>query len=187
MPGIPEGGVSPIQPNHWEDIKVAHFINPITRRSDEEKLKQCIPINHVREVCKIPISMTGGNDKLIWRVAKSGSYTVKSGYALQISKAHEVITSKPSCSFTPSNLIWRKFWSIPTLCKIRLFMWKALRNWVACRANLVRRKCGVCPICELASETIEHLLFHCPWSKAVWFASNKAYWIFRKEVVAVDK
>lgn len=71
-----------------------------------------------------------------------------------------------------------------------MFMWKAVRNWVACRENLVRRKCissPICPICESASESIEHLLFHCPWSRAVWFGSGMAFWILQKEIVAVDK
>lgn len=115
---------------------------------------------------------------------------MKSGYAFLAHKRLESMGSKPSSSFAPSCSMWRKFWTVPTLPKIRVFMWKVIQNWVACQDNLVRRKCGnnsMCPICENAKETMEHVLFHCPWSRAVWFGSNKAYWVLHKEIGAVDK
>ncbi|KAI8556700.1 hypothetical protein RHMOL_Rhmol05G0274300 [Rhododendron molle] len=83
--------------------------------------------------------------------------------------------------------MWNKLWSIRTAPKIRMFMWKAIKNWVACRDNLFRRKCITNPICDSANETIEHLLFHCPWSRAVWFGSGKAFWVFQNDITAVDK
>lgn len=190
VPSISGGKVSPIHPDVDDRTMVSQFINPITKRWDEGQLKLCIPINQVQEVSKIPISISGARDRLIWRDTKTGVYTVKSGYAHQRVKNHASKFSKPSCSFTPSTLMWKKFWNIPTLPKIRIFMWKVIKNWTACKANLVRRKCGsnpTCPICESANETMEHLLFHCPWSRAVWFGSNKAYWVFQKDIGAVDK
>lgn len=96
---------------------------------------------------------------------------------------------KPSCSHTPSCSMWKKFWNISTLPNVHMFMWKALQNWVACWANLARRKRGTnptCPIWENLTKTLEHLLFHCPLSKAGWFGSNKAFWVFQKEIVLVD-
>ncbi|CAL5410709.1 unnamed protein product [Camellia sinensis] len=41
--------------------------------------------------------------------------------------------------------------------------------------GLFRRKCaasGECPICRKDDESVEHLLFECPWTKVVWFGSS---------------
>ncbi|KAI8573093.1 hypothetical protein RHMOL_Rhmol01G0251900 [Rhododendron molle] len=44
----------------------------------------------------------------------------------------------------------------------------------------VQRKCSpspLCPICNEVEETVEHTLFHCPWTKPIWFGSGKSYWV----------
>lgn len=72
--------------------------------------------------------------------------------------------SKASSSFSPSGVMWSKLREVPTAPKVRHFMWKVVRNWVACKANLFRRKCAsspLCPICNKEEETIEHILFRC--------------------------
>lgn len=165
-------------------MKVSHVINPISRSWDREKLKHCTSNEQVHEVCNIPISLFGPKDKLTWKDTKSCNQVRVCAPYIHSVKGISLLLVRPSSS------MWKKFWSIPTLPKIRMFMWKVLRNWVACLANLVKRKCGsnsLCPICESLSETMEHLLFHCPWSRAVWFGSNKAFCVFHMEVVAVDR
>lgn len=104
---------------------------------------------------------------------------MKSGYAIQMGSMARVKLAIPSSSYSPFGAMWRKLWTIPTLPKIHMFLWKASRNWIPCKANLVKRKCGsdlTCPICETSSETVEHILFHCPWSRAVWFGSDRRKW-----------
>lgn len=190
VPGIVGGKVSVLDNHLKEPLKVADFIDPLTKEWNRVKLKKCIPEAEVQAVCKIPISCSSFPDRFIWRHTKTGEYTVKSGYAQRRLNLLKVNPALPSCSFTPSGRMWNKLWSIPTAPKVRMFMWKVVRNWVACRENLFRRKCSpnpTCQICNDASESIEHLLFHCPWSKAVWFGSGKAFWVFHNEIRAVDK
>ncbi|XP_058183909.1 uncharacterized protein LOC131301564 [Rhododendron vialii] len=157
---------------------------------NREKLKGCIPDSEVQEVCKIPISYVNFSDCVIWRHTKNGEFSVKSGYAQRRMRNLTLKPATPSCSFIPSEVMWKKLWSIPTAPKVRMFMWKAAQNWVACRENLFCRKCitnPTCPICASTNETIEHLLFHCPRSRAVWFGSGKAYWVLQREITAVNK
>lgn len=48
-------------------------------------------------------------------------------------------------------------------------------NKLATKENLFRRRCAssqACPICSGALESIEHLLFHCAWTRAVWFGCD---------------
>lgn len=59
--------------------------------------------------------------------------------------------------------------------KIKNFWWRACKNSLATKENLFKRKCAptnLCPICDLEVETVEHMLFLCSWSKAVWFGCN---------------
>lgn len=157
---------------------VADFIDHQTKGWDREKLSRIIPAKEVQKVCKIPISLSDSKDKLIWCHSKIGGYTVKSGYEKWITTKTKTAASIPTSSFTPLSAMWKKLWNFETLPKIRLFMWKSTKNWIACRVNLVKIRCtsnSLCPICEKESETIEHLLFHCPWSRAVWFGKGKTF------------
>ncbi|KAI8542490.1 hypothetical protein RHMOL_Rhmol08G0141800 [Rhododendron molle] len=75
--------------------------------------------------------------------------------------------------------MWRRLWAVPTMLKVCHFMWKVVKNWVANKANLFKRMCDpspLCPICISAPESIEHTLFHCPWTRAVWFGCRKSFW-----------
>lgn len=165
VPGIPEGKVVPLQSAQIEPARVIDFIKPISKEWDKEKLRTCILEEQVQAVCRIPISLSKTTDNLIWWHTNSGKYTVKSGYFERRMKISKSMPSSASSSFTPSKTMWTKLWGALTVPKVRMFMWRAARNWLACKANLFRRKCApnpLCPICENASETVEHMLFHCP-------------------------
>lgn len=175
---------SPIEEHH----RVVDFIDQSTYSWNLERLRQNVPEAEVQAICKIPVSSSKSSDKIIWRHTKSGNYTVKSGYFQKVRKP--VRGNSPSCSFVPSSTMWAKFWGIATAPKVLMFMWKVVKNWVACKANLFKRKCAstpLCPICESAPESIEHMLFHCPWSRAVWFGSGKIYWVNQFEIAAADR
>ncbi|XP_058201480.1 uncharacterized protein LOC131316197 [Rhododendron vialii] len=173
-----------------EPLKVVEFINHVTKTWDSEKLKCVVPAAEVEAICKIPISLTGLPDKLIWKHTNSGNYTVKSGYGQWFLNNARNNQAAPSTSHVPPKTMWNRLWNIPTNPKVRMFMWKVVCNWIACRENLFKRKCAtspICSICDHESESIEHLLFHCPWSRAVWFGSGKSYWVLRNERVTADK
>ncbi|XP_028084016.1 uncharacterized protein LOC114285186 [Camellia sinensis] len=104
------------------------------------------------------MAVEGRDDTVIWHPNKSGLYSVKLGYALARSLRDRSSNSSPSSSISLVNNMWKIIWGLETPPKIWHF-------W---------RKCGtstICPICLSAIETVEHLLFDCSWSKAVWFGS----------------
>lgn len=37
------------------------------------------------------------------------------------------------------------------------------------------------------SETIEHILFRCPWTRAVWFSRGKTFWTLDTPITAADR
>ncbi|XP_054812617.1 uncharacterized protein LOC129313485 isoform X2 [Prosopis cineraria] len=53
-------------------------------------------------------------------------------------------------------------------------MWKALSGVLATREALFSRKCAadlLCPFCKSRSESIEHMLLLCDWSRKIWYGS----------------
>ncbi|KAL4319986.1 hypothetical protein GQ457_18G004470 [Hibiscus cannabinus] len=62
--------------------------------------------------------------------------------------------------------------------KIKHFIWRACRNAIASKCNIKHRlKIGndECPRCGEDSESLEHILFFCPFAQAVWKASDFSY------------
>lgn len=86
--------------------------------------------------------------------------------------------------------MWTRLWPVPTVPKICHFRWKVVRNWVACKANLFKRKCApfpICPISNVEPETIEHTLFRCPWTRAMWFGNRKSFWTVDHDITSTGK
>lgn len=144
----------------------------------------------MRAIQKIPISVTNAGDNIIWSHTKNGNYTVKSGYAQAFKAKLRTKSYRPSSSRCFPNKFWVKLWTIPSIPKVLNFVWRVIKNWTACKDNLCRRKCSqspTCPICEQEQETMEHVLFRCSWTEAVWFGCVLSYWIKEQPIVSVDK
>lgn len=101
-----------------------------------------------------------------------------------------MLPAKASSSYSPPNSMLIRMWNVPTSPKVGIFMWKVVKNWIACKANLFKRKCSpspLCPICNEKDGTVEHILFHCPWRKPVWFGSGKSFWILEGLNTTADR
>lgn len=61
---------------------------------------------------------------------------------------------------------------------------------MACKDNLCKRKCAhnpLCPICELEHESIEHVLFRCPWTEAICFGCGLSFLIKEHPIASGDR
>ncbi|KAI8528203.1 hypothetical protein RHMOL_Rhmol12G0132300 [Rhododendron molle] len=45
----------------------------------------------------------------------------------------------------------------------------------------------ICPICDAEPETVEHTLFRCPWTRAVWFGGGKSFWTTDLVITSTSK
>ncbi|XP_026452916.1 uncharacterized protein LOC113353572 [Papaver somniferum] len=70
---------------------------------------------------------------------------------------------------------WKKFWAAKRVApKIKTFIWRAIYNGIGVAEKVGRFVDGVlkdCNFCSSAIESVEHMLIHCNFAKAVWFAS----------------
>jgi hypothetical protein len=61
---------------------------------------------------------------------------------------------------------------------VKNFMWRACKNLLPTKENLIRRKVvekPLCPICNLEVETTFHALWECLASRDVWGASHRIF------------
>jgi hypothetical protein len=126
---------------------------------------------------KLPLSDRAPKDELFWPGTKSDMYIVRSGYRFLLD---EEIRNLPSSSnMSQISQVWRAVWELKVPKKIQIFAWRALKDSLASKLNLWKRKVLMDPACEhcaAQTEDIMHALWLCPcvqpaWEKEEWLIS----------------
>ena len=160
------------------------FKNYISKLIERSSIIITIIIEIASEILKIQIPGNGISDKLFWTAAPNGVYSVGLGYKKAVSLSLEG-RNEASSSFYLTQWDWKAIWRLKTLPKIQHFIWRCLTRSVATNQELCRRKKApttLCPLCFKSDETIEHLFFHCPWTRCIWFGSNMGIKAFNLQV-----
>lgn len=83
-----------------------------------------------------------------------------------------------------------RLWEIPTTSNVSIFVWKVIRDKIQTRGKLKKRQIKLqaedysCALCHGEEETIQHLLFTCPFASTIW---NRCYaWLNIKRVQHCD-
>ena len=135
---------------------------------DRNILSHLFPENEMQHILKMQV----GNavDREIWAFSKNGAYTVKSGYELA-SKVKEAMALQDA-SMQPEALeLKRSIWKVPTVPKIRNFLWRATSGALAVAERLNTRGMHFdsrCKLCLKDGESIEHVLFKCDVAQEAW-------------------
>ncbi|KAL6533034.1 hypothetical protein OROMI_027146 [Orobanche minor] len=156
---------------HFSHARVADFMMPNGREWDSDLVNTVFEDEDVRKILSITIC-PNFDDSWYWRPENNGVYSVRSAYRIQIEAAgHDM----PVGSFVDWNLLWRL--KIPPT--IRNFLWRSLRGVLPVRQVLFNRHVDLetvaCPLCGAASESIAHLLLHCPTVLEVWNRAGVDY------------
>uniref|UniRef100_A0A803QCN7 RNase H type-1 domain-containing protein n=1 Tax=Cannabis sativa TaxID=3483 RepID=A0A803QCN7_CANSA len=114
----------------------------------------------------IPLSQASREDCWSWLLEKSGIYSVKSAYrVLQQSKNNG----------QQNSALWKDFWKIEVPSKGLHFGWKAITGCLPTKVQLQIKHVPVdnlCPFCNVAAETIIHILVYCPYANSCWIRSS---------------
>uniref|UniRef100_A0A803Q2U2 RNase H type-1 domain-containing protein n=1 Tax=Cannabis sativa TaxID=3483 RepID=A0A803Q2U2_CANSA len=114
----------------------------------------------------IPLSQANREDCWSWLLEKSGIYSVKSAYRfLQQSKNNG----------QQNSALWKDFWKIEVPSKVLHFGWKAITGCLPTKVQLQIKHVPVdnlCPFCNVAAETIIHVLVYCPYANSCWIRSS---------------
>ncbi|OMO55679.1 reverse transcriptase [Corchorus capsularis] len=173
---IPEVGMLNIPEDMLQDRpeQVSELIEPSQKQWNLTEIDDLISPVERKAICSIPLGIVERTDKRIWPFTKTGQYSVKSGYyKLKNFDGCIQIGQKASTSHLIDRKIWKFMWSINCPPKIKVFLWRCVRNVIPTLWGLYRRGChlnGVCGICGQEVETVEHLLLTCDWTRGVWFS-----------------
>ena len=165
----------------FPEVRVNSLINAHTRNWDVDLLQTLFKLEEVQLIRGISLGNVSTGDRLIWPHTQSGTYTVKSGYNL-LSKEKEQSDPHTNTS-APSHKLWKIIWSLSVPLKVRNFMWRAAKNAIPVKTNLVKRQVlqeEICDQCKSHSEDVLHALWMCPCLTEAWKADT--IWSFRNTV-----
>ena len=153
-----------------QDATVSSLIIPATRSWNSSILCRLFSHNEALEIQKIQLSQQPNEDVLFWPFVQSGAYSAKSGYYFLKT---EVQMSAPPKNQTlvQTKSLWRRIWKLAMPCNVRNFVWRACRNAIPTKSNLVRccvLEDSTCPLCSQGAEDILHSLLSCPALTRVW-------------------
>lgn len=124
---------------------------------NEQEVRNDFPTDEAEAILNISLHLRGCEDIGYWNDNKDGKYSVKSGYAL------EIYCSAPP--FQSNHLFkdwWKIIWNLNLPPKVRIFLWRASKNFIPASMNLFDHYVpvnGVCALCKINYATTCHVLF----------------------------
>lgn len=166
----------PLTPDiyHIGDTVVSNFLKENGQGWDRNLLSCVFWDCHIDAILRIPISRTSSLDVRRWFFSKSGYYTVKSAYYVA-RDLRKLRTNSATSSSNVQEKNWSFVWKLDIPGKIRVFLWRLLRNGLPVLQNLERCNIPVanlCPFCKQPSETILHTFQRCHFARLVWALSD---------------
>ena len=130
--------------------------------------------HEAEEIKKIPLSSHLPTDKQIWACSHNGVFTVQS--ACWVARGMSRPRNFSSGSDEGRNRqFWTKIWRIQVPHKIIHFTWRACRDLLPTKSNLLRRKVlpdDQCEECNEASENSSHFFWTCKRARELWESSK---------------
>ncbi|KAF7801271.1 reverse transcriptase [Senna tora] len=104
-------------------------------------------------------------DRKAWKLSPSGSFSLKTAYALACCNHSNIFGE------TGSKLDLRWVWKLNCYPKVRMFVWQCWMNGLPCKTNIAAKGVMiniVCPLCASNVESLAHLFVNCSVVKKVW-------------------
>lgn len=153
---------------------VSSLMNPDGYGRNVALIDQILLPFEASQVKQIYLSPRKPPDRLVWKFSRNGSYTVRSAYHWLMNQS-DPNSSGGSSHEECDNIHWRGVWSLSIPPKVKHFVWRALKNSLPTRANLLRRGVAVdstCGQCDAATESLDHCLLECTRARSFWFGSS---------------
>ena len=154
-------------------LTVAELFNPQTGDWYDPMLRSLFHYSEFNIIKNIKPRI-GFPDSYLWTKTRNEIYSVKTGYELMFRLAHKDLVELEE-ALPSRNHVLQGCWNVKTVPKIKVFLWKALKGALAVTDRLRSRGIQIfdgCMFCGADKETINHILFLCPFARIVWALSN---------------
>jgi ribonuclease HI len=137
---------------------------------DEARLNQVFFEFDVADIKNIIIGGPMKQDVPAWNFTNNGQFSVKSAYHLQMQIMREKQGRIESSSTVEAHRGWLKLWGANIPGKVKVHVWRLMRNGLALGAELQRRriKGGVFCVACGREETALHRFWQCNHAKQIW-------------------
>ncbi|KAF5459663.1 hypothetical protein F2P56_019591 [Juglans regia] len=127
------------------------------------KVRALFNPNMVEAILRLHPSHTGAADHWLWEHEKSGSFSIKSAYSF----FKTILESEhgESSNGAVMKKFWTALWKLQVPHKVKVFAWRACKDCLPTKANLIKRKLdieGKCCFCQHPLEDLRHVLILCP-------------------------
>ena len=122
---------------------------------------------------KKKIDRRNRSDQLRWGYGNYGNFNIKEASGLERGDYN-----------TPAEKKWSRLWNLGLWPKITLFIWLLMKGRILTWDNLRRRgmtEPSKCVICNVAEETMDHLLNQCSWSSRMWREGMERFYQTRRD------
>ncbi|KAA3450197.1 reverse transcriptase [Gossypium australe] len=155
-----------INPN-W--TKVSQLIDESSSTWNSELIYRLVDKATADRIPSIPLASSRTEDALVWKYDGSGDYSVKSGYrVLSAIAAYPMSTCSNEVNY---NFFYKLLWALNLPEKIKIHVWRLFNNLLPHAGNLARRTIVIepaCPLCRVALEDSNHLMWSCGVLQSVW-------------------
>ena len=129
---------------------MADLIDPVNKEWKGNIIDNLFYDFEVAIIKNMPICRSIQDDVLIWPFNPDGVYSVKSGYRyLHEQQQHGLPGPSDHSVLTP---LWKKIWGLQVPNKVKHLAWKACRELLPTKTNLICRKViteSCCDVCKL--------------------------------------
>ncbi|CAN1129854.1 Putative ribonuclease H protein At1g65750 [Linum perenne] len=148
--------------------RVSDLIRDDPREWNGNLIRRFFSTEASKAILAIPLGPAGTKDEWIWSLTKGGGFSVRSAYHALRGGRRPTLTNTPQ---RVNDKIWKWLWNLSLPPKIRYFLWRCVKDVLATKTNLFRRKCAAdksCPLCHVKEESVLHCLFTCYHAREVW-------------------
>lgn len=130
---------------------------------DLELLQELFKERDTKEIARILLWNSNSKDHRVWHFAKHGMYMIKLGYRIAEDSSNieeDIIEGN-----------WSELWRLKIPPKVKNFLWRAGRNGLPTRTNLLGKCINVpslCPLCDVGIENSWHLFVSCQYAQSCW-------------------
>lgn len=159
--------------------KVSELINTATCSWNEQLVRATfVPID-AESIMKIPLCTRQVEDFWAWSEDRRGIFSVRSAYHMihqkKLSRDAWLYEQGGSSHTQANNEIWTKLWGFNIPSKLKMFLWRFVKNTTPTGALLHHRNIAETPACGLcgAKDTWRHALLNYMVSRSTWALSSE--------------